>query len=123
VVLWGENKMTYELTLKLKNAGFKSEHQMDMDTASFCVRCPYFEEYQPNYGGIEPNKGFIEMCYPTLSELIEACGDGFGKLQQESSMWRFRWYACDLVNEEGSLEKGSTPEEAVARLWLALNKK
>jgi len=121
--------MTYGLALELKNAGFKSEHQMDMDTASFCVRCPYFEEYQPNYGGIEPNKGFIEMCYPTLSELIEACGDNenrFIRLQSYYDKNDLMWQADDnggfIIRDDIVSGTGSTPEEAVAKLWLELNK-
>jgi hypothetical protein len=31
------------------------------------------------------------------------------------------WYAATYDNKQ--IECGSTPEEAVARLWLALNKK
>ena len=50
---------------------------------------------------------------PTLSELIEACGKGFWELTKYPS----RWGAYEWKGREGS---GSTPEEAVANLWLAL---
>ena len=68
---------------------------------------------------------------PTLSELIEACGFGFDgvtvverfhaskdrvwKAQANTTLWD--------IKDEATSAVGSTPEEAVARLWLALNKK
>ncbi len=51
---------------------------------------------------------------PTLSELIEACGDGF------SHLWRHSendWLACGWGDRK---IKGKTPEEAVAKLYLKL---
>lgn len=54
--------------------------------------------------------------FPTLSELIEACGDDFWSLVQKGSN---QWW-CE--NSHGTLSgKGLTPKEAVANLWLALN--
>lgn len=79
--------MNYELALKLKEAGFPVKWYVD-------------------------NSGYD---LPTLSELIEECGEGF-----KFSLHRFieGWFA-DTKGHEG---KGSTPEEAVANLWLELNK-
>ncbi len=58
----------------------------------------------------------VEFFYPSLSELIEACGDGFFSL--------FRYKNCYEANGDlGKEGRGITPEEAVARLWIALNKK
>ena len=61
---------------------------------------------------------------PTLEELIEACGENFAWLHQsvESKNWAAQdfIYADDAGPHGG---QGSTPTEAVARLWLALNKK
>ena len=62
--------------------------------------------------------------FPTLSELIEACGDKFQRLEtpikatKREKTW---WYAHSTEPEDFTV--GDTPEEAVARLWLALNKK
>jgi hypothetical protein len=53
--------------------------------------------------------------FPDLSELMEACGEGFYKLFRKNS----RFYAW--ADENVIMREGSTPEEAVARLWLALN--
>jgi hypothetical protein len=66
---------------------------------------------------------------PSLSELVEACpkiiknhnGDLFLFSLDWGSNWQagYSWY--DEEYEQHGL--GSTPEEAVANLWLALNKK
>ena len=57
---------------------------------------------------------------PTLSTLIETCGEGFGALGREPD----RWVACEYVSERGewsNAHEGETPEDAVARLWLSLH--
>ena len=59
---------------------------------------------------------------PTLEELIEACGENFAWLHQ--SVKSRKWAAQAFIYDEDSHGgQGSTPTEAVARLWLALNKK
>jgi hypothetical protein len=52
---------------------------------------------------------------PTLCELIVACGTSFATLQRHGE-----WQASDAA---GIVLSGSSPEEAVARLWLALHGK
>jgi len=95
----------YELAKKLKDAGYK------FPANDGCANC---------WGDL--GQGCSEECgkehCPTLSELIEACGDGFGKLEKHRPNIGWGAYA-----DNGIDEFGLTPEEAVARLWLALNKK
>jgi hypothetical protein len=55
---------------------------------------------------------------PTHSELITACGEKFFSLILDCGKWR-----CTASEYEGYDDLYSTPSEAVARLWLALNKK
>ena len=59
---------------------------------------------------------------PTLEELIEACvalsQDGNFHLYAMSGMWGASTCWKHKKDERGN---GSTPTEAVARLWLALN--
>ena len=55
---------------------------------------------------------------PTLSELIAACEGKFFSLISDCGKWR-----CTASGYEGYDDLYSTPSEAVARLWLALNKK
>ena len=67
--------------------------------------------------------------YPTLSELIEACGDKFWGLSRttlysnpENQFWR----ASSIPEKDREQEirtRGKTPEEAVANLWLELKER
>ncbi len=89
-----------------------------------------------------PNAKFEGSWTPTLSELIEACGeDKFLALEltcPSKGLWHAstKTHECDCrrckrmlaenpeylaVNWE--IADGKTPEEAVAKLWLAINKK
>lgn len=63
-------------------------------------------------------EGFIP---PTLSELIEACGDNFGYLLRYSNDWSV---TPNINNIDHLIEyRGSTPEIAVSKFWLALQNK
>lgn len=103
--------MNYDLAKELKDAGFpQNGNNIDMQGEL----CGFLDE-----------KG--ELCYvPTLSELIEACGERFKQI----TYWKWadfdkRWTAdmWPLDSEQVPQPKAATPEEAVAHLWLALNKK
>jgi hypothetical protein len=55
---------------------------------------------------------------PTLSTLIEACGENFRALGREPDCW----VACEYVSGRGewtNAHEGETPEDAVAQLWLS----
>jgi hypothetical protein len=54
----------------------------------------------------------------SLSELIEACDYKFITIENE---FGYDWMATPDLDETQRCY-GATPEEAVARLWLALNK-
>ena len=83
------------------------------------------EEYDVQIGGRE------KWAYlPTLSELIEACGDGYLALEHMPKGWIASKTPSKYDNDPeyfggDEIESGyqHTPEEAVARLWLALNRK
>lgn len=95
--------MNYELTKKLRDSGF------------------------PQCGSGEwegDDDGKIPTYIPTLSELIAACGDKFSCLGvadiNPQGYFTFRgWQAVG----EHARQNGTTPEEAVANLYLALNVK
>jgi hypothetical protein len=53
---------------------------------------------------------------PTLSDLIGACGGRFSRLFVMKAIWFAESDRPELV------AMGDSPEEAVGRLWLALNK-
>jgi hypothetical protein len=63
---------------------------------------------------------------PTLSELIEACPKQMGTSVLGSTNQGQAWVACYFdfrANRGAELnETGQTPDEAVARLWLALHR-
>ena len=100
--------MQYELAKKLKDAGFPNADK----------RCSYCIEID------QPKCNVCEDRTIGLSELIEACGDKFdalGKCKDDGvSRIVDGWIAVD---EDNKRRWGKTPEEAVAKLWLALNKK
>lgn len=62
-----------------------------------------------------------DISIPTLNELIKACGEKFGGLEQflDGTRNRFRAYTHSPEIPSGYAD---TPEEAVARLWLFLNR-
>lgn len=108
--------ITYKLAKQLKDAGF------------------------PQYGdkGNGSSKAQV-MCgelfyYPTLSELIEECGDKFAKLVQqgqgltkeerEIAYKIFETKDIDwIAYSYERMEYGKTPKIAVAKLFIQLNKK
>ena len=112
--------MTYELAKKLKDAGFPQ-------TLKYC---PIWENlYYLNgeivQGAFKESKlkdGMVKV--PTLSELIEACGDKLESLNQiEEGKWEAWSTILGTMGDEGKeITYGFTTEEAVANLWLALNK-
>lgn len=64
---------------------------------------------------------------PTLTELIEACGNDFVDLERtrnRNAPEVIHWL-CRKRNTVGVVKRvcGNTPEEAVARLWIALQDK
>lgn len=86
--------MNYELALKLKTEGFEPKHGW--------THIPDKPElYTPDI----------------LSQLIEACGEDFWKIILEDGEW------LAYGGRSTRYIRGSTPEEAVARLWLELNNK
>jgi len=99
--------MNYEIAKQLKDAGFPLKNEKDWNM----VECPY------PWGMLKHPDG-ENYLYPQLSELIEACGD--------TSLIQItigKAITTALHGESGIICQGSTPEEAVARLWLELNKK
>ncbi len=114
--------MTYELAKKLKDAGY------DQNVPD-CFECVEYVGEDNKIVGYFSTEFDCEMHadkfarIPTLSELIETC-DKFGMLEVNSSTKI--WTAIEWDDEHNTLGregKGSTPEEAVANLWLELNKK
>jgi hypothetical protein len=92
-----KHTISHELAKRLKEAGMQSCHSFWSNE---------HKEMLPD---------------PTLEELIEACGDRFERLElKQSHFGGPHW----CVHGKGvNLGGSSTPEIAVAALWLELNKK
>jgi len=148
--IFGIKNMNYKLAKQLKEAGFPQEyinlpskmpgytqvHSMDVVWEDGLVQRIQFKN-----GYWEARDGdkwtHIELensnaCkIPTLSELIEVCGDRMVMLFKEYKERKIIWVATDgtvsgdwiLDASEYKKARGKTPEEAVANLWLELNKK
>lgn len=120
--------MNYELCKKLKDVGFpqeigKGEVLMDLHMS-----------VDENGNGIPCEQVYI----PTLSELIAACGDSFRKIvfhhscvtrpdyvekYGENMSWSAHSCAHFVPKRiKGKVFRGTTPEKAVANLWLEINK-
>ena len=110
--------MKYELAKELKDAGWDMHH----------AGAGYLE-----IGGVTPSGYFDNwppsVCaVPTLSELIEACG-AFDRLEATTGFSKSLdyagefWTATAFKNGQLYNADGHTHIQAVARLWLALNKK
>lgn len=110
--------MNYELAKKLKDAGFKQE----IVDGSFYWAGRNLKLYC--WGGEGEDKPYGKYIKrPTLEELIEACGEKFA-LHKNKDHW-CAWQINSNPRERDTAdfqERAPTPTEAVARLWLALNK-
>lgn len=108
--------MNYELAKKLKDAGFPESEEDNK----------YIE---PDNTIVSPGSGPCTekaIYVPSLSELIEACGYEFRMLLLHTTYnkkLKKPWEAVPnkKIRPEVKGAKGSTPEEAVANLWLYIN--
>ena len=121
-------KMTYELARQLKDAGFPQKGSWE-DHEGLRYWSTYdggaSEKHPEIINADEANFGFMENLYyiPTLDELIEACGEGFGELAYYGNN---KWGATPMSfksEKEKDYVDGKTPTEAVANLWLKLQEK
>lgn len=119
--------MNYELAKELKDAGFPQKGLWGVvylpekiHVAAGGQQFYRKEEYRtfPWKNATEfLTGGYEPIAQPTLSELIEACGQPFALEvgDHKGDTW-FAWIPRVRAMDAG----GATPEIAVARLWLAL---
>ena len=135
--------MNYELSKELEENGFPfvrlNKFDLLLPTILIDKDDKYFNSFELPLNEPLEQYGVI----PTLSELIEACGEGFislsridfinsEKLQTDKKVVKYHRFNAsggkvhELTNKNKTYEHvvlGQTPEEAVSRLWLSLNKK
>lgn len=104
--------MTYELAKKLKEAGFPME---STGFGEFCI-------HDLPDGMCDKECDYV-VSFPSLEELIEACGDYFVDIQRLAEN---DWKAGGGTVVDGKIGyncevRAQSPSEAVANLWLALN--
>lgn len=116
--------ISYELAKELRDAGFK---QPDKDCGGKSLSAYNAKGTDMVYDNCCGEwHDDIDAYIPSLSELIDACGDEFhclvltcgGGIDSNKMFW-----SAGKDKTVMDWNNGSTPEEAVARLWLALNKK
>lgn len=110
--------MEYRLAKQLKEAGFPQKG--DKDYSVFWVP-PSGTLFLDSHEKAPDDAVYL----PNLSELINLCGEDIESLTQEHSQAGNEWVASSWNAVGGHIKfgRGSTPEIAVAKLWLSLNKK
>ena len=111
--------MNYELAKKLKDAGFPQLQRKGDRYAVSIEKAPEYEG-KPEFEFIEdvnpPEKADDWFFFPNLLDIIEVCGSKFASLMiGPDLMWCAKGNGVEIFGQ-------GTPEEAVANLWLALNK-
>lgn len=104
--------MEYKLAKQLKDAGFP---QFNGDGS---LKGNY--QFPDGVTLADKNMGEKAVFFPTLSELIEACGDDFDDLRRHVDNGVVSWSAREW-EMGGRYGEGSTAEEATAKLYLALH--
>ncbi len=138
--------INYELAKQLKDAGFPQPEKEFDNWESWTIKHTYGQAYitwkedqEPQVIRVFPGMTCVKenVYIPTLSELIAACGSGLKALLPPNTFDDFvidKWGAVSKIGIINFYKKpyefscndiliGNTPEEAVANLWLALNKK
>ncbi len=125
--------LSYNLAKELKDAGFPQ------DIKSGDMSCGCEDRMKDSISRGENIKLVFDCRHervyiPTLSELIEACGKAFCSLDRLEDVDKWiatRFYPTYKSNSDDSYSllvnkistrSYNTPEEAVAHLWLDLNK-
>ncbi len=108
--------MNYELAKKLKEAGFPQDKAHFYYSTHTIPETMWCVNIISKKSGVPLDDNLVAI--PTLEELIEACGDDFVRLRKSGSLWEAWGYFLKNGHDVHAL----TSTEAVARLWLALNK-
>lgn len=113
--------MNYELAKELKDAGFSQECEKG-DQYYFGQTGKLYFNGEGCYGGDSWIDKNTDVKCPSLFDLIKAFGNDFNFVCQhpKTHLWGAETHSGSVI---GSKDGFSASEEAVARLWLAVNKK
>ena len=103
--------MKYELAKQLKEAGFPQKSQFWWHKGKIKWQGGTSKTFEKMVA-----TGYVAA--PTLSELIEACGEDLNQIDFLHDQNKMVAYSADSIDFD---RQGSTPEEAIAKLWLALH--
>jgi hypothetical protein len=118
--------MNYELAKQLKDSGFPQEGLLKYGQGWNFVVSPDSPKDAHGIPAAEYER-LQDKCYcPTLSELIAACGEPFDQLIQGKPRGNVFCATGSIFEKDGTSNTyrtsfHATPEEAVAKLWLALH--
>ena len=127
--------MTYETAKKLYESGLSVDTNKRPLLSTCLEHCDKESLIEPLDSKNGKYHKYLFVCkhfvFPTLSELIAACGDSFGTLERYNGdfeigyVLKIKWLVRRKfgVSDSDIPVEGETPEEAVAKLWLALNEK
>lgn len=127
--------MDYSLAKRLKDAGYPQKgifgYAVILEAGGHNFhphRFSYEHENAKDYAFVKGDVLSDECVAPTLEDLIEACGSDFLALSNyakkgwgAAALKHWRSEPHNVPHSKEVLERGSTPTEAVAMLWLALN--
>lgn len=117
--------LSYKICKRLKDAGFP-QYLDTWDKIYPEESEAFFDKKKVNLNATPylREAGEDEIKIPTLEELIEECGDRFSSLEAtRKDEDIIGWCAYDYAGDAFEEKKGDTPEEAMAILWLSINKK
>jgi hypothetical protein len=119
--------VNYELAKKLKDAGFPQKTEFFyIDGSLVSERKETWLTIENEWGRCRELEEVECVAAPTLSELIEACGDRIKRLEKKRTLWHAveADECCDDPQDQFGYchTSGTTPEEAVGNLWIALHK-
>lgn len=110
--------ITFALAKELQEAGFRQHGE-----GGFAYRNEFGTA---NWGRVNYHYGYYT---PTLTDLVDACGEGFSQLLRNYTDVPMggpgKWLACHSPDrgETDDCAVGDGADQAVARLWLAINQK
>lgn len=118
--------MNYKLALELKDAGFPQDNTRWSYCKSLGKPSNLWKKgtWHIQLDSCEENYANSSECYawPTLEELIDACGGEFDRLKYNIDKKGVFWKAWGITKKGIEIEEAKTPLEAVAKLFIKLNK-